>query len=201
MAAIPFHLFADQLSQLAAAIDALCLILGERLAANMETPPAAALAALQAGDIAAQRVNHVAEAFAVLAGLPIPVDPELYGPGCRLQALQLRAATTDFCNGLAALTQITGLSADGQAIVARDGQAIVTRLETICVGLEASADKTTLGAGEDPAQRARLIDVLRPRYTMAAEHAILAGFLVGGLEPDAAEPSAETDDDLEGAFL
>ncbi|MEI6985662.1 MAG: hypothetical protein WCK65_06005 [Rhodospirillaceae bacterium] len=193
MSAIQFDLFADQLSQLAAAIDALCLTFGKRLAANKEPPPATALVHLQAGDIAAQRVHHAAEAFAVLARLPIPADPELVGPSYRLQALQLRAATADFSNGLAMLEMLTKLSADGHDII--------KRLECICAALDASADTNPMIVDDGSTQRARLIDMLRPHYTMAAEHAILAAFLANGMGTDMTEPSAKTDDDLVDAIL
>lgn len=180
--------YAEDLSSLAAAIDAHGRALGERLAAWPEAP-AAALGHLQASDIAAQRLRQAAEALAALARLSQTVDGGLTAPGLRLQAMQVRGAANDFLADMTALAAIAGPSAEHDDLPAR--------LETLSAAIGAEA------AGTDHdgtlAERRRLIERLPPRYTTAAEHAILASFLAGGTTVNPAPPTGDAE--IDDAFL
>ncbi len=181
--------YAEDLSSLAAAIDAHGRALGERLAAWPQAP-AAALGHLQAGDFAAQRLRQAAEALAALACLSQTVDDGLTAaPGLRLQAMQVRGAANDFLADMTALAAITGPSAKHDDLPAR--------LETLSAAIEAEAAGT--GREATLAERRRLIDRLPPRYTTAAEHAILASFLAGGTTVDPAPRPGDAD--IDDAFL
>ncbi|CAK0750512.1 hypothetical protein CCP2SC5_160040 [Azospirillaceae bacterium] len=165
MTAMLMRCCADDLTQLAIAVEAHVLTIGKQLSIDQKS--FSALRRLQAGDIAAQRIHHAAEAFAVLAGLTT-TEPDLIGVGCRLQVMQLHAAADAFGMNASAIAEI--IENDNA-----DGRDIIARLRTLCDSAEAIA----VTAPDEIILRKRLIQILNPCYVMDAERDVLARFLSG----------------------